>query len=126
MSDFDPHNVDLDTVDAAQITCYLNSQGNDYDGRLGPRISAIFVLPRTRQTSPPPPHPPLRLRLRLRQRLRQILCCRCHYRNSLYSRPRPGLQRNRPGLLRRDDRLQGRLLLVPAYRAYLAHDGIPA
>lgn len=44
MSDFDPHNVDLDTVDAAQITCYLNSEGNDYDGRLGARISAIFVI----------------------------------------------------------------------------------
>lgn len=44
MSDFDPHNVDLDTVDAAQITCYLNSEGNEYDGRLGARVSAIFVI----------------------------------------------------------------------------------
>ncbi|KAF3391699.1 Zinc-regulated transporter 1 [Penicillium rolfsii] len=44
MSDFDPHNVDLDTVDPVQITCYLNSEGNEYNGRLGARISAIFVI----------------------------------------------------------------------------------
>lgn len=44
MSDFDPHNVDLDTIDPVQITCYLNSEGNEYDGRLGARISAIFVI----------------------------------------------------------------------------------
>ncbi|KAJ5591891.1 uncharacterized protein N7459_002260 [Penicillium hispanicum] len=41
---FDPHNVDLDQADPAQIVCYLNSDGNDYDGRLGARISAIFVI----------------------------------------------------------------------------------
>jgi zinc transporter 1/2/3 len=41
---FDPHNVDLDTADAAEIVCYLNSEGNDYDGRMGARISAIFVI----------------------------------------------------------------------------------
>jgi zinc transporter 1/2/3 len=44
MSDFDPHNVDLDTVDPTQIICYINSEGNQYDGRLGARISAIFVI----------------------------------------------------------------------------------
>lgn len=44
MSDFDPHNVDLDTVDQSQIICYLNSAGNEYDGRLGARVSAIFVI----------------------------------------------------------------------------------
>ena len=41
---FDPHNVDLDTVDPAAVVCYLNADGNDYDGRLGARISAIFVI----------------------------------------------------------------------------------
>ncbi|KAB8076099.1 Zinc/iron permease [Aspergillus leporis] len=41
---FDPHNVDLDAADAADIICYLNASENDYDGRLGARISAIFVI----------------------------------------------------------------------------------
>ncbi|KXG52129.1 Zinc/iron permease, fungal/plant [Penicillium griseofulvum] len=41
---FDPHNVDLDTVDAAQIVCYLNAGENEYNGQLGARISAIFVI----------------------------------------------------------------------------------
>ncbi|EPS31506.1 Zinc-regulated transporter 1 [Penicillium oxalicum] len=44
MSTFDPHNVDLDTLDPAQIVCYLNSEGNEYNGHLGARISAIFVI----------------------------------------------------------------------------------
>ncbi|KAJ5157795.1 uncharacterized protein N7482_008895 [Penicillium canariense] len=44
MSDFDPHNVDLDTVDPTEVVCYLNSAGNEYNGRLGARISAIFVI----------------------------------------------------------------------------------
>ena len=41
---FDPHNVDLETADPAQIICYLNNEGNDYNGQLGARISAIFVI----------------------------------------------------------------------------------
>ena len=41
---FDPHNVDLDTVDPAAVVCYLNADGNDYNGQLGARISAIFVI----------------------------------------------------------------------------------
>ncbi|KAB8216951.1 Zinc/iron permease [Aspergillus novoparasiticus] len=41
---FDPNNVDLDTADPAEIICYLNASENDYDGRLGARISAIFVI----------------------------------------------------------------------------------
>ncbi|KAJ5844980.1 hypothetical protein N7534_008649 [Penicillium rubens] len=41
---FDPHNVDLDTVDPAEIVCYLNAEGNEYNGQLGARISAIFVI----------------------------------------------------------------------------------
>jgi zinc transporter 1/2/3 len=41
---FDPHSVDLDTADLASIICYVNAGGNDYDGRLGARISAVFVI----------------------------------------------------------------------------------
>ncbi|KAL3476709.1 Zinc/iron permease [Aspergillus californicus] len=41
---FDPHSVDLDTADPREITCYLNAGDNDYDGRLGARVSAIFVI----------------------------------------------------------------------------------
>ncbi|KAJ5183760.1 hypothetical protein N7492_001376 [Penicillium capsulatum] len=41
---FDPHNVDLDSADPAQIICYLNHDENDYNGQLGARVSAIFVI----------------------------------------------------------------------------------
>lgn len=41
---FDPHNVDLDLVDPAKIICYLNHDDNDYNGQLGARVSAIFVI----------------------------------------------------------------------------------
>ncbi|KAF7596003.1 high-affinity Zn(2+) transporter zrt1 [Aspergillus hancockii] len=41
---FDPNNVDLDAADPTEIICYLNASENDYDGRLGARISAIFVI----------------------------------------------------------------------------------
>jgi solute carrier family 39 (zinc transporter), member 1/2/3 len=41
---FDPSNVNLSTADPAQVICFLNAGGNDYDGRLGARISAIFVI----------------------------------------------------------------------------------
>ncbi|KAK3688867.1 Zinc/iron permease [Podospora appendiculata] len=41
---FDPNNVDLDTADPRDIICYLNAGGNDYDGRLGLRLSALFVI----------------------------------------------------------------------------------
>ncbi|KAE8152097.1 Zinc/iron permease [Aspergillus avenaceus] len=41
---FDPNSVDLDTADPAEVICYLNASDNDYDGRLGARISAIFVI----------------------------------------------------------------------------------
>lgn len=44
MSDFDPHNVDLDTVDQTKLICYLTTGENEYNGRLGARISAIFVI----------------------------------------------------------------------------------
>jgi zinc transporter 1/2/3 len=41
---FDPHSADLDTASLASIICYVNAGGNDYDGRLGARISAVFVI----------------------------------------------------------------------------------
>lgn len=43
-STFDPTNVDLTTADPAAVVCYLNAGGNEYDGRLGVRISALFVI----------------------------------------------------------------------------------
>lgn len=43
-ADFNPNNVDLDSADPTQVVCYLNSGGNDYDGRLGARVSALFVI----------------------------------------------------------------------------------
>lgn len=42
--DFNASSVDLDAADPAQIICYLNAGGNDYNGRLGARISALFVI----------------------------------------------------------------------------------
>lgn len=44
MADFDPTSVDLDTADPAQIICYLNAGGNEYNGHMGARISSIFVI----------------------------------------------------------------------------------
>ena len=41
---FDPHNVDLDTAELRDIICYVNQGGNDFDGRMPARLSAIFVL----------------------------------------------------------------------------------
>lgn len=41
---FNPANVDLNTADPTTIVCYLNRGQNEYDGRLGARISAIFVI----------------------------------------------------------------------------------
>ncbi|GAB7352005.1 hypothetical protein MBLNU459_g2524t1 [Dothideomycetes sp. NU459] len=43
-SDFDPQNVNLTTADPAQIVCYLSASGNDYNGHLGARVSALFVI----------------------------------------------------------------------------------
>lgn len=43
-ADFNASSVDLDSADPAQIICYLNAGGNDYNGRLGARISALFVI----------------------------------------------------------------------------------
>ncbi|KAK9374662.1 Zinc/iron permease [Lipomyces chichibuensis] len=43
-STFDPTNVNLDTADPAQVVCYINASPNDYNGHLGARISAVFVI----------------------------------------------------------------------------------
>ncbi|KAI1052547.1 hypothetical protein LB507_009851 [Fusarium sp. FIESC RH6] len=44
MSSFNPHNVNLDDTDARDVICYLNASKNDYDGHIGVRISALFVI----------------------------------------------------------------------------------
>ncbi|KAH7418030.1 Zinc/iron permease [Cadophora sp. MPI-SDFR-AT-0126] len=41
---FDPASVNLDEADPTQIICYLQRGENDYDGRIGARISALFVI----------------------------------------------------------------------------------
>jgi zinc transporter 1/2/3 len=43
-TDFNPQSVDLDTADPRDIVCYLNAGGNEYNGRLGARVSALFVI----------------------------------------------------------------------------------
>lgn len=43
-ADFNPQSVDLDTADPRDIICYLNAGSNDYNGRLGARVSALFVI----------------------------------------------------------------------------------
>lgn len=43
-STFDPNNVDLDTADPTEIACYLGLGQNEYNGALGARISALFVI----------------------------------------------------------------------------------
>lgn len=45
-SDFGPTKVNLSSpdFDLRQVICYVNSEGNDYDGHLGARISSIFVI----------------------------------------------------------------------------------
>jgi zinc transporter 1/2/3 len=42
--DFDPSSVDLETADPRDIICYLTLGENEYDGRLGTRVSALFVI----------------------------------------------------------------------------------
>jgi zinc transporter 1/2/3 len=43
-SAFDPSSVNLDTASAVDIICYLGLGQNDYNGHLGVRISALFVI----------------------------------------------------------------------------------
>jgi solute carrier family 39 (zinc transporter), member 1/2/3 len=42
--DFNPADVNLDTADPTQIICYIFAGKNEYNGRLGARISALFVI----------------------------------------------------------------------------------
>lgn len=39
-----PTNVDLTTVDLRDVVCFLTQAGNEYNGQLGARVSAIFVV----------------------------------------------------------------------------------
>lgn len=44
---FNPSSVNLDSDDEdlkRKVVCYLNAGENEYDGRMGARISAIFVI----------------------------------------------------------------------------------
>jgi zinc transporter 1/2/3 len=41
---FNASSVDLNTADPAAIICYINAGGNEYDGRLGARVAALFVI----------------------------------------------------------------------------------
>jgi solute carrier family 39 (zinc transporter), member 1/2/3 len=43
-SSFDPTNVNLTTADPAQVVCFLEAAGNEYNGMLGARISSVFVI----------------------------------------------------------------------------------
>ena len=41
---FNPNSVDLDSADPRDVICYMNRSSNEFDGRIGARVSAIFVL----------------------------------------------------------------------------------
>lgn len=41
---FNAQNVNLDTADPTTIVCYLQASSNDYNGQLGARVSALFVI----------------------------------------------------------------------------------
>ncbi|KAK9241454.1 Zinc/iron permease [Lipomyces kononenkoae] len=43
-SSFDPTAVNLETADPAQVICFLQASADDYNGQLGARISAVFVI----------------------------------------------------------------------------------
>ena len=43
-SGFDPTNVDLTTADPATVVCFIEAGANEYNGHLGARISALFVI----------------------------------------------------------------------------------
>jgi zinc transporter 1/2/3 len=44
IEDFDPTNVDLTTANPTDIICYFGLGENEYNGNVGARISAIFVI----------------------------------------------------------------------------------
>ncbi|KAI9815240.1 MAG: high-affinity Zn(2+) transporter zrt1 [Pycnora praestabilis] len=41
---FDSYSLNLTAADPRDVICYLEASHNDYDGRLGARISALFVI----------------------------------------------------------------------------------
>ena len=41
---FNASNVDLTTADPRDVICALEASSNDYNGQLGARISALFVI----------------------------------------------------------------------------------
>lgn len=41
---FDPENANLTAIDPVSIICYLSDSGPEYDGGLGIRVSALFVI----------------------------------------------------------------------------------
>ncbi|KXL44720.1 hypothetical protein M433DRAFT_68059 [Acidomyces richmondensis BFW] len=43
-SSFNPTNVNLDTANLRDVYCYIQATKNDYNGQLGARISALFVI----------------------------------------------------------------------------------
>ena len=43
-SNFNPDNVNLSTADPRDVVCALDTSGNEYNGHLGVRISALFVI----------------------------------------------------------------------------------
>ena len=46
MANFDPNSVDLNdpNLDPKDVICHLNHGENEYDGRIGVRVSALFVV----------------------------------------------------------------------------------
>jgi hypothetical protein len=42
--DFDPTAVNLTTADPTQVICFLQLGQNEYNGAIGARISALFVI----------------------------------------------------------------------------------
>ncbi|KAF3919319.1 hypothetical protein ABW21_db0201722 [Orbilia brochopaga] len=44
MEAFDPQRVNLTTADPKDIICFLSQSGNEFDGRIGVRIAALFVI----------------------------------------------------------------------------------
>ena len=43
-SGFDPTNVNLTSADPADVYCALQASSNEYNGQLGARVSALFVI----------------------------------------------------------------------------------
>jgi solute carrier family 39 (zinc transporter), member 1/2/3 len=41
---FDPNNVNLSTANPTDVICFIEAGKNEYNGNLGARISALFVI----------------------------------------------------------------------------------